>query len=67
VSQQPKATGVGIVWRANGKPAIDDGWVEKLTPAQRTWVEHALNMRGFRLKGNSFEEIDDGNSEHKGA
>lgn len=63
--KQGKATGVGIVWRANGRPAIDDDWVKSLTPAQRTWVEHALEARGFRLNGNTLEEIDDGNSQHE--
>ena len=62
----PRPRGVGLVYGPDGKPKIKDGWVERLTPDQRTWVEHALAMRGFRLNGHSIEEIDDGYSERRG-
>lgn len=57
----PQPRGVGIVFR-DGRPVVKDGWVARLRPEERKWVEHALEMRGFRLNGNTIEEVDNGNS-----
>ena len=62
----PRPQAVGLVFDKHGRPKIKDGWVERLSPEQRKFVEHALNMRGFRLTDHSFEEIDDGNSQCNG-
>ena len=62
----PRPRGVALVYDRHGRPKIKDGWVERLSPEQRTWVEHALAMRGFRLTEHSFEEIDDGDSRSSG-
>ena len=59
---EPKPKAVGLVFDKHGRPKIKDGWVKRLSPEERTRVEHALAMRGFRLTEHSFEEIDNGNS-----
>ena len=57
-----KPRAVAIVWKANGRPAIEDEWVKGLTPYERDMVERALAARGFRLNGFQVEELDNGNS-----
>ena len=52
----PKARAIGVAWTAEGKPRIKDGWVERLSPAEREGVDRALRMRGYRLNGFSIEE-----------
>ena len=63
----PRPRGVAIIFDRRGQPRIDDGWVASLTPEQRIMAEHALNSRGFRLNGNSIEEIDDADTFNRGA
>jgi len=58
----PRPRAVGLVYDKHGRPKIKDGWVERLRPDERAWIERALAMRGFRLTEHSFEEIDNGNS-----
>ena len=63
----PRPRGVAVIFDRHGRPKVDDGWVESLSPEDRIMAEHALNSRGFRLNGNSIEEIDDGNSGNRRA
>ncbi len=52
-----KKKAYGIVYRADGSPAIEQDWVVNLPPFIRTHVDNELLGKGYKIIDNPFSVV----------